>query len=62
MKIKYVHVHTFNKQKRKRNKNHKEIITSEYHINHIFIDLPKNTHQVISNLEHCDFKCIKLQH
>lgn len=62
MKIKYVHVHTYNK-KRKRNKNHIDIITSEYHINHIFIDLQKKpTQQVISNLEHCDFKCIKLQH
>lgn len=50
-------------KKRKRNKNHIDIITSEYHINHIFIDLQKKTtHQVISNLEHCDFKCIKLQH
>lgn len=42
MKIKYVHVHTYNK-KRQRNKNHIDIITSEYHINHIFIDLQKKT-------------------
>lgn len=61
MNIKYVHVHAYNK-KRKRNKKHIDIITSEYHINHIFIDFQKRTHQVISNLKHYDFKCIKLQH